>query len=77
MSQSFCPCPFARPIMVLNKVRKIKSPLPMSDSIRLLFGAQFRTVAKSKNDLRQAQRLFFLIQKFAKNLREKGAVRCI
>jgi hypothetical protein len=59
MGTKFCPCPFARPIMVLNKVRKIKSPLPMSDSIRLLFGAQFRTVAKSKNDLRQAQRLFF------------------
>jgi hypothetical protein len=64
--------------MVLNKVRKIKSPLPMSDSIRLLFGAQFCTVAKSRNDLRQAQRLFFFkFKKVAKNVREKGAVRCI
>jgi hypothetical protein len=57
--------------MVLNKVRKIKSPLPMSDSIRLLFGAQFRTVAKSKNDLRQAQRVFFLIQKIRQKCKGK------
>jgi len=60
MSKSFCPCPFARPIMVLNKVRKIKFLLPMSHSISLLFGAQFHAVAKPKNELPQAQRGFFL-----------------